>query len=462
MEFREHGMDPKINRSLFGPVKTVLFTVATLLSFLLTGCVWNYPWVRREPETRLSINPTKAELVGYLNANIERIQTWRSTNVRIMAKGPGVLSIPLSGTISVENPKKFRLTVESFGVREADLGSNSNRFWFWMRRSNIKEVITCRHDQIDQLQNSLPQNSLPIPFDPNWLMEALGVVPIDETAVTMLAPDPETGFISLVSEQAGPNDRPVRRVILVDPRKGEIVSQTLHNEFGKIIAQATFDEYRYDEQSGTSLPHRIELDLPEARMKMTLRFDQIEVNPANLPQQTWQMPSHLPVLDVGSQIPRVATADSEPPGRVRLGGSRGNPVRFAANNSPFKSVEAASPAYENQPQFDNPPRFDDPPQFDDVPQFEEDSSFYDVPQFDNRMEGRDLTDVPQFDNNFEINSTENFKAPIVVPERNQTTSRNGSVGPFKFPHSSEEPEWGDTPFPRRDAAGKSVDQSWWR
>jgi len=444
-------MDPKINRSLFGPVKTVLFTAATLLSFLLTGCVWNNPWVRREPETRLSINPTKAELVGYLNANIERIQTWRSTNVRISAKGPGVLSIPLSGTISVESPKKFRLTVESIGGREADLGSNSNRFWFWVRRSNIKKVITCRHDQIDQLQNHLP-----IPFDPDWLMEALGVVPIDETVVTKLAPDPKTGFISLVSQQAGPNDLPVRRVILVDPRKGEIVSQTLHNEFGKTIAQATFGEYRYDEQSGTSLPHRIELDLPEARVRMTLKFDQIEVNPANLPQQTWHMPSHLPVLDVGSQIPRVATADSEPPGRVRLGGSRGNPVRFAANNSPFDSVEEASPAYENRPQFD------DLPQFDEGPQFDEDSSFYDVPQFDNRMEGRDLTEIPQFDNNFEHNSTENFKAPIVVPERNQTTSRSGSVGPFKFPHSSEEPEWGNTPLPRRGAAGKSVDQSWWR
>lgn len=357
-------MPPKPTYQPHWAARHVLYSAATLLSVVLSGCVsgcvWNTPWLRREPETRLPTNLTKTELVAHLNDNIRRVGSWRSTNVRILAKGPGVLSIPLSGKIAVENPRNFRLTVESFVGREADFGSNSDRLWIWMRLGNVKEIVTCRHDQIDRLQNRLP-----IPFQPDWMMEALGIVPIDETGMTMLPPDPQTGLIRLVSMQSVPGRRPVQRIILVDPSNGRIVAHSLLDELGNMIARAELDDYKYDTQSGASLPHRIKLDWPENGVKLTLWFDQIEVNPSRFSQQTWRMPSDLPVYDVGNQRPNLVRAESEPPGRIRLGPSSIKPVRFAEDKSAFGSTGSSFSGYAGDSQFVAPLRFDDQPRFDD-------------------------------------------------------------------------------------------------
>ena len=399
-------MEPKPTNRRHQAVASLWYAAVTLLNVVLSGCVWNASWLRREPESRLPTNLTKTELVEYLNDNIERVGSWRSTNVRISAKGPGVLTIPLAGTIAVENPRNFRLTVgSSLGGREADFGSNSDRLWIWMRRSNVKEIVTCRHNQIDRLQNLLP-----IPFQPDWMMEALGLVPIDEAEVTMLPADPQTGLIRLVSMQSVPGRRPVQRIILVDPSKGRIVAHSLHDEFRKMIARAELDDYRYDTQSGASLPHRIKFDWPEHGVKMTLKFDQIEVNPSRFSQQTWRMPQDLPVYDVGNQRPNLVKAESESPGRIRLGPSNNNPVRFAESKSPFDSVGSSLSGYAGHSQFVAPLRFDD-----DQPDFDDQRGIDDQPRFDH---------APQFDD--------------------------------------EEPNWDDEPAIYRNSFGATADRSLWQ
>jgi hypothetical protein len=364
-------MPPKPTNQPHRAAGHILYLMVTLLSVFLSGCVWNTSWLRREPVSRLPNDLTKTELVAYLNDNIERVGSWRSTNVRISAKGPGVLSIPLSGTIAVKNPRNFRLTVDSsiFG-READFGSNSEKLWIWMRRGDVKEIVTCRHDQIEHLQNRLP-----IPFQPDWMMEALGVIPIDEAEMTMLPPDSQTSLIRLISMQSVPRRRPVQRIIFVDPVKGQIVAHSLQDERGKMIALAELDDYRYDTKNGASLAHRVKLDWPERGVKMTLRFDEIEVNPSRLPQQTWQMPQGLPVYNVGNQRPYVSGNESESPGRIRLGPSSNNPVRFADNKSPFGSEGSSFSDFTSHSQFVPPTQSDDQPQFDDEP-------FDHAPQFD--------------------------------------------------------------------------------
>jgi hypothetical protein len=368
-------MPPKPSNQPHRVAGHFLFSAAILLSVLLSGCDREVPWLIRESESRLPANVTKAELVTYLNDNIQRVGSWRSTNVRISAKGPGILPFPLSvsGMVAVENPRNFRFTVDStIGGREADFGSNSERLWIWTRRGNVKEVVTCRHNQIDRLQNLLP-----IPFQPDWMMEALGVMSIDEAEVTMLPPDSQTNLIRLVSMQSVPGLRPVQRTIFIDPAKGQIVAQSLHDELGKLIALAELDDYRYDAPSTASLPHRITLDWPEKGVKLTLRFDEIEVNPSGIPQQTWQMPSDLPVFDVGNQRPNLVRAESELPGRIRLGPSNTHPDRFADNTTPFGFAGNTFSSDTGDSQFVPPPRFDDQPQFDHASQFNDEEPNWD-------------------------------------------------------------------------------------
>ncbi len=90
--------------------------------------------------------------------------------------------------------------------------------------------------------------------------------------------------------------------MLVDTCYGHMLEQSLYDETsGNLIARAIFRDHRADPATGVVLPHRIELQWPQAKMALTMQVGQIEVNPANLSAQTWQLPSipDYPIRDLG-------------------------------------------------------------------------------------------------------------------------------------------------------------------
>jgi hypothetical protein len=90
--------------------------------------------------------------------------------------------------------------------------------------------------------------------------------------------------------------RIVRRVVLVDTRHRVIIGHALFDgspHSRGLIAKAKLSEYRQDPETGLVLPSRIDLDWPQAELSLTMILNQIEVNPAHLPEQIWAMP-HIP------------------------------------------------------------------------------------------------------------------------------------------------------------------------
>ena len=85
----------------------------------------------------------------------------------------------------------------------------------------------------------------------------------------------------------------VRRRLEVDTCLGVVVEQSLYDEQLKLIARAKLDDHRQDPDSGIVLPRRLQLEWPEAEIKLTIRLHQVEVNPANTPASTWQLPHGL-------------------------------------------------------------------------------------------------------------------------------------------------------------------------
>ncbi len=189
------------------------------------------------PPCQLPPDVTKSELVQHLNANIENLYSWRSTDVRITGGG---MPFKLPSFIVVERPRNFRLMVNSpGGTSEADLGSNSERFWFWSNRNNPKYVLTAAHDRIAQAQQRLR-----IPFEPEWLMQAMGVIPIDETNLVMTKPRPNAQRAHLVADLITQQNQPVRKVYVVDTCRGVILEQILFDSSGQLIAKATFADHQ--------------------------------------------------------------------------------------------------------------------------------------------------------------------------------------------------------------------------
>ena len=279
--------------------------VGVLLCFI-GGCkLTNLFRFGKNPATPLAhVLPEDAtldEITDHLNTQRASILGWKSTKVRIVPTGK-MLSPKLTGNLTVEGPKNLRLVAESIIGPEVDFGSNPDRFWFWVKRSEPKYLLTGSHESLAQ------QSQVQLPFPPEWLMEALGVVPIDTTDVQMLR-NPEEGQVKMVSARTIQGQQ-VQRVMIFDLAQGQIVEHSLLDANDQLIARATLSNFLRPASGSTPdaagkeirLPHTVNLSWPQAEMNLTMQIEEIEMNPTVSPQ-LWQMTEYpgYQIVDLDAQ-----------------------------------------------------------------------------------------------------------------------------------------------------------------
>ena len=116
-------------------------------------------------------SPTLEQVIEVVNRNSSQINSF-STNQASLS-GPGFPS--LGASVAFERPRRFRLRAGTgLTGTEVDLGSNDELFWFWLHRNQPPAVYFCRHEQF--AASPARQTT---PFEPGWLIEALGVVEFD-------------------------------------------------------------------------------------------------------------------------------------------------------------------------------------------------------------------------------------------------------------------------------------------
>ena len=115
-------------------------------------------------------SPSLDQVVDIVNDNSARVQALSAPRATITA--PGFPS--LNANIAFQRPRSFRLIAQKFIGPEVDLGSNDELLWFWIRRSQPPALFFCRHAQFG---SSAARQIVPV--EPEWLIEALGVVTFD-------------------------------------------------------------------------------------------------------------------------------------------------------------------------------------------------------------------------------------------------------------------------------------------
>ena len=267
------------------------------LAAVLPGCNIVRQW---QPMTAhkavLPPDASKEQVVAHLNKNIERCTGWRS-DAEVKAKG---MPFGLRATVAVQSPRNFRMLASIMGNDQADFGSNGDRMWFWIRQmpADQRFVYTCSHEDLPAAQQSLP-----IPFQPDWLMEVLGVIPINPTAFQMVPFPGDEGLVQLTASETTPAGESVTRQITVDTRRGVVTAHTLRGQDGSLIAEAKLGDYKPDKKTGVLLPHRVDVNWPDAQTEMTLTLGDIEVNPPNIPATVWnpQRVADCPTFDFGQK-----------------------------------------------------------------------------------------------------------------------------------------------------------------
>jgi hypothetical protein len=281
----------------FPSLSRILLTLALLTSTSLCGCRWLPTWPSWPGRKTCVISPsiTKEQLVAHLNRNIQGSTTnsgmasWRCTSVKITTSGmPPGISVPAS--IAVEAPRNFRLRVSEplTRVEALDMGSNQEEFWFWAKDAHPPQVVTISHTDLPAAQRELR-----VPFDPDWLMEVLGVIPIDASKVTLSQGRVDAPTLELVSQAPSVDGTPVKKVIRVDACTGFIREHALYDSRGVLIARAALADHRIDQPTGLVVPHVVSFDWPAMRQTMKMVLGNVELNPDRIPLTVWQVP-HKP------------------------------------------------------------------------------------------------------------------------------------------------------------------------
>lgn len=267
-------------------------TLALIALLLLPGCAalrscfGPRDLLEAQAPCVLPANASAQQVVQHLNANATRIVAWRSDNVTISGRGSAATPFKVSASLAIESPRNFRLVARSVGRDEVDLGSNSDQFWFWSRQAESRNVLVAYHDE-----DTVRDRELPIPFQPDWVMEALGVMPMEADQVRAEPGQAGARTMNLVADAVSPQGQPVRKITVVDLCHGIVLEHRLHDADGNLIAVARMSEHRRDPLTQTVLPRRVDLDWPRANMGLTMWLGTVVTNPQSLPQQIWQVPT---------------------------------------------------------------------------------------------------------------------------------------------------------------------------
>ena len=254
---------------------------------VLAGCN-TFGFVRPDLQSRNEGGPadmpSKGALVKYLNENSSMVQTVRCDDLTLMCSaGLGIVQkMDLQGKMMCQRPRNFRMNADYFGKTEVDLGSNDEEFWYWMRHGDPYQ-IHCSYKDL----NEGKVKRLPFPFQPEWVIEALGLGDYgSEDQYIMDTHDPAT--YRLVTQTRSPQGNMVRKVIVFRrwKAKGNDAQVTdfllLDDATGKEICAAHISEVRVFNVGGpvgATVPYKVELRWPEMKMRMTMRFNSMQVNP---------------------------------------------------------------------------------------------------------------------------------------------------------------------------------------
>ncbi len=196
-----------------------------------------------------------------------------------MTCSQGLQSFGLRGTMVTEKPRNFRLGAKTLGNPVVDLGSNDQEFWYWISKADPPYQVYCSYKDLNEGQ----VRRMPFPFQPQWVMESMGLGPYGPADKYQLEHDADT--IKLVEKTTSPQGTAVRKVIVfkrrpVQPPNPQVTDYLLLDDTsGKEICAAHIGEVHVDRATGALVPKRLELRWPAEKIRLALRMDGTVINP---------------------------------------------------------------------------------------------------------------------------------------------------------------------------------------
>lgn len=269
---------------------------------LAAGCA-SGPFARNNvaPQTYTGGPPRVEQVITHLNQQCRPIHSVEFHNVSINLK-QGSQTMGVNGMLAYEKPRNFRLQASAALGTLADVGSNSEEFWFWFKEGEAP-LYRCAHSDLARVRN------LAIPVHPDWIAEALCVQEFGspEQYQTKLVGQK----IELTSQTTGPQGQPLQKVTtvaLAGPEAGRVIAQQVRTPQGTEVYSASITEYRT--QGGYVLPRKVTVKCPAQNVELAFKLDGVKVNQVAPGAQTFARPGGYQVIDLARGPAPAATPQS--------------------------------------------------------------------------------------------------------------------------------------------------------
>jgi hypothetical protein len=251
---------------------TVSVGLAVLL--LATGCNngTRFPGLVRssQPPRVPTETPTAAMLVDYLNRNSRQIQTLEVRDLAMDCKQK-LQPVGLQGQMVCQKPRSFRLGAKVLGNQAVDMGSNDQEFWYWISKAEPPYLYHCSYADFARGVR------MPFPFQPEWIMEALGMGEYGPAEDYQVVVHPET--VDLVHWTKSPQGQQVKKITVFDRKEAATVrvrDYVLQDAQGREIYAAHVTEVQ--QVGAIIVPKRVRLVWPAEQIELKLKLDEVQVN----------------------------------------------------------------------------------------------------------------------------------------------------------------------------------------
>lgn len=224
------------------------------------------------PSTLKKAEP--ASLVAYLNAEAKKVSAVQAT-VDLQCN-QGSKTVGVSAMMACRKDKDFRLRGKVLGMDEVDLGSNEEKFWFWVKRANPPHLYHCTHKDL-----ASGKVNVPFPFQADMVLIALGMAEYDPKAKYDLKENPRT--LELTSEVTSPKGERVMRTVVFSRTvarspEPQVIGHILKTPDGKVICEARVEKVYTDRDTGASVPSKLKLSWPGQEMSVGMQLWDVKVN----------------------------------------------------------------------------------------------------------------------------------------------------------------------------------------
>ncbi len=285
----------------------LLLCAAAVAPLAGTGCSWlNKGRPDPRPKAGGALPPVEADrLVAYLNERAGRLQSITYNQVSMRVNDGHIITPELSGGgLACAQPRNFRMTGTGSLAGEVDIGSNSEQFWVYAKATGSPMYVFCNYADFDTGRAKLPGG---LPFEPDWVMQVLGMVPLQEGKDYAVTPSDKDRTYTLGWSAKTPQGQSVRKEIVfdADPATGTRPQVKRHvvrdGATNKVIAVADIKraqtaaagtDPRTNGPGAIQYPTQVTLRWEEQKFEMDLRLDQAEINRPPAGPNLFRMPQN--------------------------------------------------------------------------------------------------------------------------------------------------------------------------